>query len=60
MRLRGITVNELIEKLEELKKEGHGEAEVVVGGTDYPEGATKAYVERYGNSYTPKGAVKIT
>lgn len=59
MRLVGLTVTEVIAKLKELEDKGHGNAEVVVGGTDYPEGATSVKVNKVGNAYCPKGAVRI-
>ena len=60
MRLVGLTVTQVIEKLKELEDKGHGNAEVVVGGTDYPEGATSVRLNKVANAYVPKGAVKIS
>lgn len=59
MTTTGMTVNELIKKLIDLKEQGHGDAVVIVGGTDYPEGARSVRVEKSGNGYRPKGSVGI-
>jgi len=58
--MQGMTVNDLIKELQMLRANGHGEKEVVAGGTDYPGGASGVYINTTENSYKPKGCVCIS
>lgn len=54
-----IKASELIKKLKEMLDK-HGDREVIIGGTDYPEGCSGVILQKDDNNpYVPKGSFKI-